>query len=161
MAKRVIYLAGGCFWGMQAYFDKARIAGVIESSVGYANSIVANPSYEMVCSGVTNAVECLELCYDDSVLSLDSILSHFLSIIDPCALNFQGNDIGTQYRNGVYYIDSANKAIIESCIVAWEKAHNLKAVTEVLPLLNYYKAESYHQNYLQKHPNGYCHIRID
>lgn len=155
----VIYLAGGCFWGMQGYFD--RVKGVLDSVVGYANSQIANPSYELVCSGASGAVETLKLEYDESALPLREIIERFLSIIDPCALNYQGNDRGTQYRNGVYYVDLENENVIRECLRAWEQRQNRKAVTEILPLANFYEAESYHQKYLEKNPNGYCHIDIE
>ena len=155
----VIYLAGGCFWGIQGYFD--RLKGVLDSVVGYANSQIANPSYELVCSGTSGAVETLKLEYDESVLSLREIMERFLSIIDPCALNYQGNDRGTQYRNGVYYEDCQSEGVIRECLKKWEQRQNRKAVTEILPLVNFYEAESYHQKYLEKNPNGYCHIDID
>lgn len=156
---RKIYLAGGCFWGIQAYF--ARVAGVLESSVGYANSQIANPSYELVCSGVSGAVEALELCYDEKHLGLSEIVDRLLAIIDPAALNYQGNDIGTQYRNGVYYLQESDEAVIQERIRAWEQQNARRAVTEVIPLQNFYLAEPYHQNYLQANPQGYCHIDID
>lgn len=154
-----IYLAGGCFWGIQAYF--ARVAGVLESSVGYANSQIPNPSYELVCSGISGAVEALELCYDEKHLELSEIVDRLLAIIDPAALNYQGNDIGTQYRNGVYYLQESDEAVIQERIRAWEQQNARRAVTEVLPLQNFYLAEPYHQNYLQANPQGYCHIDID
>lgn len=158
---RKIYLAGGCFWGIQGYFT--RVAGVLESSVGYANSRIANPSYELVCSGISGAVEALELVYDEKRLGLGEIVDRLLSIIDPSALNYQANDIGTQYRNGVYYLQeySSDEAVIKERVRAWEQRSGRKAVTEILPLQNFYLAESYHQNYLQANPHGYCHIDIE
>lgn len=158
---RKIYLAGGCFWGIQGYFT--RVAGVLESSVGYANSRIANPSYELVCSGISGAVEALELVYDEKRLGLSEIVDRLLSIIDPSALNYQANDIGTQYRNGVYYLQeySSDEAVIQERIHAWEERSGRKAVTEILPLQNFYLAESYHQNHLQANPHGYCHIDIE
>lgn len=158
---RKIYLAGGCFWGIQGYFT--RVAGVLESSVGYANSRIANPSYELVCSGISGAVEALELVYDEKRLGLGEIVDRLLSIIDPSALNYQANDIGTQYRNGVYYLQeySSDEAVIQERIHAWEERSGRKAVTEILPLQNFYLAESYHQNHLQANPHGYCHIDIE
>lgn len=156
---RTIYLAGGCFWGIQGYFS--RVAGVLESRVGYANSRIANPSYELVCSGISGAVEALELVYDEKRLGLGEIVDRLLSIIDPSALNYQANDIGTQYRNGVYYVQESDEMVIKERIQFWEQRNGRRAVTEVLPLQNFYLAESYHQNYLQSHPNGYCHIDID
>lgn len=156
---RKIYLAGGCFWGIQGYFT--RVAGVLESSVGYANSRIANPSYELVCSGISGAVEALELIYDEKRLGLSEIVDRLLSIIDPSALNYQANDIGTQYRNGVYYLQEGDEAVIKERVRAWEQRSGRKAVTEILPLQNFYLAESYHQNYLQANPHGYCHIDIE
>lgn len=158
---RKIYLAGGCFWGIQGYFT--RVAGVLESSVGYANSRIANPSYELVCSGISGAAEALELVYDEGRLGLGEIVDRLLSIIDPSALNYQANDIGTQYRNGVYYLQeySGDEVVIQERIHAWEQQNGRKAVTEVLPLQNFYLAEPYHQNYLQANPHGYCHIDIE
>lgn len=158
---RKIYLAGGCFWGIQGYFT--RVAGVLESSVGYANSRIANPSYELVCSGISGAAEALELVYDEGRLGLGEIVDRLLSIIDPSALNYQANDIGTQYRNGVYYLQeySSDEAVIKERVRAWEQRSGRKAVTEILPLQNFYLAESYHQNYLQANPHGYCHIDIE
>lgn len=154
----VIYLAGGCFWGIQGYFDKLK--GTMYSQVGYANSNIDNPTYEIVCSGRSGAAEALELAYDEKILHLEEIIGRFLSIIDPCALNYQGNDIGTQYRSGVFFVDSKDEKIIRECFMLWESKHRLKIVTELAMLKNFYKAESYHQNYLQKNPYGYCHIDI-
>lgn len=154
----LIYLAGGCFWGIQGYFDK--LNGVCNSIVGYANTLIANPSYELVCTGRSGAVEALELHYNEQILSLEEIVGRFLSIIDPCALNFQGNDVGSQYRNGIYFVNQSDECIIKDCLRAWEEAHQARAVTEILPLQNFYPAEAYHQKYLQKHPQGYCHIDI-
>lgn len=151
----LIYLAGGCFWGVEAYFGY--IKGILKTSVGYANSKVENPSYEMVCSGITNSVECVKIEYDEVIISLEMILDEFFSIIDPYSQNRQGNDIGTQYRSGIYYINANDKKIIETYIVSH---FNKPIKTEVLELQNYFLAESYHQKYLTKNPNGYCHIDL-
>lgn len=150
-----IYLAGGCFWGVEAYFGY--INGVIDTSVGYANSKVANPSYEDVCSGATNSVECVEIEYNESIITLEGLLDEFFSIINPYSLNKQGNDIGTQYRSGIYYINPSDKEIIEHYIASH---FSTPIKTEVLKLENYFLAESYHQKYLKKNPNGYCHIDL-
>lgn len=158
----IIYLAGGCFWGIQSYFD--RINGVLSSQVGYANSLIENPTYELVCSGKSGAAEAVELHYNEQILSLCEIVSRLFDIINPCALNFQGNDIGTQYRNGVYFLASrqnSDEPIIRSCLASWEKMHGRKAVTQIAKLQNFYPAESYHQKYLQRNPQGYCHIDIE
>lgn len=157
--RRTIYLAGGCFWGVQAYFDK--LCGVIESQVGYANSKIESPSYEEVCSGATYAVETLELVFEETTLSLDKILAHFFRIIDPFALNYQGNDVGTQYRSGIYVKDSKMLETIQKFVESYQKEMPDKIVTETGILKNFYPAESYHQKYLAKNPQGYCHIDLN
>lgn len=168
-----IYLAAGCFWGAQGYFDNLK--GVLQTYVGYANSIIPHPSYEQVCSGKTQASECLEVIYDSDIIPLfveskgeikslndlqDSILLRFLSIIDPFSINRQGNDIGTQYRSGIYTIDSNSLLQVQNFIEIINKIYKKQVAIEVSALQNFYKAENYHQKYLQKNPNGYCHIDI-
>lgn len=159
-----IYLAGGCFWGVQAFFDL--VAGVKQTRVGYANAhsyALRDLSYEMVCSGLSGAVEAVEIDFDCEVLPLDSVLKRFFSIIDPTSVNQQGNDIGSQYRSGIYALDERILAQAREFI-----AHNItpkitankSIATEILPLANFTPAESYHQKYLAKNPNGYCHIDI-
>jgi len=154
-----IVLAGGCFWGIEAYFK--RLDGIVASEVGYANGTIENPSYEMVCSHVTGHAEVVKLTYDTSVISLDEILARFWKIIDPTLKNRQGNDMGSQYRTGIYYIDDAELPIIESSKENEATKYNNPIVTEVVPLSVYYKAEEYHQKYLDKNPDGYCHINLD
>lgn len=150
-----IYLAGGCFWGVEEYFS--RLEGVIETNVGYANGHKESPSYEEVCTGTTGHSETTYLKYDDSI-SLEEILRKFFKIIDPTLLNRQGGDIGNQYRTGIYYIDEADKDIIDTIMEEEKKKYKAPIVTEVLPLSSYYEAEEYHQKYLKKNPGGYCHI---
>ena len=140
--QQTIYLAGGCFWGVQGYFDQLK--GVVESQVGYANSQVESPTYEQVCSGVTNAVETLKLTFDER-LSLEEVLVRFFSIIDPFALNYQGNDIGTQYRSGIYTQDSKMLEAIQKFVESYQKKLSQRIVTEVGELNNFYVAESCHQ----------------
>lgn len=154
-----IYLAGGCFWGVEEYFS--RIRGVSNTEVGYANSNKENPSYEEVCSGKTNALEAVKLIYDETRINLKELLIKFFSIIDPTELNKQGNDVGTQYRTGIFYIDNKDKEIIEDHVKCIAEKYSKKIVTEVKALENFYKAEEYHQKYLKKNPNGYCHIKLD
>ena len=156
--QQTIYLAGGCFWGVQGYFDQLK--GVIESQVGYANSQVESPTYEQVCSGATNAVETLKLTFDEKILSLEEVLARFFSVIDPFALNYQGNDIGTQYRSGIYTQDSKMLEAIQKFVESYQKKLPRTIVTEVGELNNFYVAESYHQKYLMKNPQGYCHIDL-
>lgn len=153
-----IYIAGGCFWGIEAYFGY--IKGIRKTSVGYANSQIDNPSYEMVCSGKTNAVECVRLDYDENIISLEQILNEFFSIIDPTMINKQGNDIGSQYRSGIYFTNQDDEAIIKNFIAKMAPKYKEQIVTEVGKLENYYEAESFHQKYLSKNPNGYCHIDL-
>ncbi|CAM2955738.1 peptide-methionine (S)-S-oxide reductase MsrA [Helicobacter burdigaliensis] len=156
--QQIIYLAGGCFWGIQGYFDL--LEGSLETKVGYANSKLHAPNYELVCSGESGAVETLELIYDEVVLPLEKILKHFFEIIDPCALNFQGNDYGTQYRSGIYVKDIEKLPLIRSFVKALQKDYHNPIVTEVKELENFFEAEEYHQKYLAKNPLGYCHIDL-
>ncbi|HBR33997.1 MAG TPA: peptide-methionine (R)-S-oxide reductase [Firmicutes bacterium] len=151
-----IWLAGGCFWGVQAYF--ARIYGVAEVTAGYANGTTADPSYEEVCTGRTGHVEAVQLRYDPERVTLTSLLRHFFQIIDPTTLNRQGNDRGTQYRSGIYYRDEADLPAIHSTLAEVQSNYQQLLVTEVLPLANFSAAEEFHQDYLEKNPAGYCHV---
>lgn len=154
-----IYFAGGCFWGVAEYFS--RIDGVKETIVGYANSKIENPSYEEVCTGRTKASETVEVLYDEKSISLVELLKRYFKIIDPTILNRQGNDIGTQYRTGIYFTNEDDLEKITDFIDEIKKNYDKKIVVEVLKLKNFYKAEEYHQDYLKKNPNGYCHIKFD
>lgn len=154
-----IVLAGGCFWGVEAYF--ARINGVLETQVGYANGTKENPTYQEVCTGQTGHAEVCEIVYDESVVSLTHLLERLWRIIDPTLIDRQGGDIGNQYRTGIYYIDAADLAVIETSVTEESKKYKLPIQTEVLPLGSFYAAEDYHQKYLDKNPNGYCHINLD
>lgn len=156
--KRIV-LGGGCFWGVEEFFS--RINGVMNTEVGYANGRTENPTYEDVCYGNTYFAEVCLIDYDENIISLEEILSKFWSIIDPTTLNRQGNDIGSQYRTGIYYVDKADEEIIIKSVDNLQKNYIKKIATEIKPLENYYKAEEYHQRYLKKNPNGYCHIHLD
>lgn len=153
-----IYLAGGCFWGVEAYYSK--LPGVINTTSGYANGKIENPTYEKVSSGDTNFVETVLVEYDPKVISLDTILDHYLDIVDVTTLNRQSHDIGTQYRSGVYYTNDSDRAIIEEKFNQAQKKYSVPIVTEIKKLENFYEAEEYHQKYLEKHPGGYCHIDL-
>lgn len=155
---KIIYLAGGCFWGVQRYFDQ--VVGVEKTSVGYANSNIIKPSYELVCSGKTNATEAIELIYDDKKITLEEILNRFFSIIDPTLLNRQGNDRGTQYRSGIYTQELKTLEHIKVFVKKIQVCYDKPIQTEVSELFNYYLAEEYHQQYLLKNPQGYCHIDL-
>lgn len=155
MEKRLI-LAGGCFWGVEAYYQKLK--GIITTNVGYANGNIENPTYEEVCSGQATHAEVVAVIYNSSQISLEKVLEHFFRMIDPFSLNKQGNDIGVQYRSGLYYESLEDKKIIETFIKKEQEKYDKKIVVEVEELQNYYLAENYHQNYLIKNPTGYCHI---
>ena len=151
-----IYLAGGCFWGVEHYLSL--INGIRETTVGYANSDIASPSYEDLKAHRSLASETVEVVYDENVISLNEILELFYEIIDPTILDQQGHDIGHQYRTGIYYTDKEDEAIIKSSLAELQKKYDVPLVTELLPLDNFTIAEEYHQDYLYKNPTGYCHV---
>ena len=151
-----IYLAGGCFWGMQKFLDGAD--GVIQTRVGYANGPFLHPAYSDVKHGSGHAETC-KVIYDETVLPLGELLARFLEVIDPFAVNKQGEDEGIQYRTGIYYTDEADVATIREEIAAVEAKAGKRCAVEVLPLNNFSLAEEYHQKYLEKNPEGYCHIK--
>lgn len=153
-----IYLAGGCFWGVDEYMS--RVKGVVETSVGYANGHVENPSYEKVCTGTTGHTETTYVKYDEGVVSLYEILDKFWGIINPTLLNRQGADIGSQYRTGIYYTDKEDLSAINDTLEEQKKKYDRPIVTEIGPLESFYEAEEYHQDYLKKNPGGYCHIDL-
>lgn len=150
-------LAGGCFWGVQKYLSL--ISGVLTTEVGYANGHVPNPSYEEVCSGQTGAAEAVLVSYDSSVISLTFLLNCFFDVIDPTTVNRQGNDVGTQYRSGVYYSNPDDAEIIAGAIILLGESYDLPLAIEAAPLGSFFPAEEYHQDYLDKNPGGYCHIK--
>lgn len=154
--QKEIYLAGGCFWGTE-HFIKL-IDGVISTEVGYANSITPNPTYEEVCTGRTEAAETVHVVFDSDRLPLELLLGLYFETIDPTALNRQGGDRGTQYRTGIYYTDTTSLPTIRKEIAKLQAKHTKAVVIEVMPLKNFYPAELYHQDYLDKNPAGYCHI---
>ncbi|MEG3641766.1 peptide-methionine (S)-S-oxide reductase MsrA [Mycoplasmoides genitalium] len=154
-----IYFGGGCFWGIEKYFQL--IKGVKKTSVGYLNSRIRNPSYEQVCSGYTNAVEAVKVEYEEKEISLSELIETLFEVIDPTIRNRQGNDIGTQYRTGIYWTDSSDEKIINDKFLKLQKNYSKPIVTENKKVENYYLAEEYHQDYLKKNPNGYCHIKFD
>lgn len=154
--KKTIYLAGGCFWGTEHFFKQLK--GILDTETGFANSIVANPSYKEVCTGTTNAAETVRIDYDPSKITLPYILSLYFDTINPVSVNKQGEDAGTQYRTGIYYVDAADLPEIKSMMEELQKEYSEPLAIEVLPLANFYPAEEYHQDYLDKNPSGYCHI---
>jgi len=155
---KTIYLAGGCFWGSQAYMK--RVVGVYESTCGYANGNTENPTYEEVCKKDTGHAETVKVVYDTSIISLEAVLVEFFGIIDPTTLNRQAHDIGTQYRTGIYFTDEEDRTVAENFIQEKQKSYSEPIVTEVEELRNFYDAEEYHQDYLDKNPGGYCHVDL-
>lgn len=154
-----IYLAGGCFWGVEEYFS--RIEGVVDTEVGYANGKKMNPTYEQVCTGLTGHAETTYVKYDEKVISLEELLNRFFRIINPTILNRQGNDIGNQYRTGIYYTDFNDLEVINKVVAQEQKKYDKPIVTEVKELAFFYYAEDYHQDYLKKNPGGYCHVDMN
>ena len=153
-----IVLAGGCFWGTQAYVR--RIPGVVHTECGYANGHTINPDYESVCSGATENAEAVLVKYDAERLSLSKLLSEYFKTINPTSKNRQGGDMGPQYRTGIFYSDPGDESAIRECVSEEQKKYEKPIVTEILPLTCFYKAEDYHQDYLEKNPNGYCHVDL-
>jgi len=151
-----IWLAGGCFWGVEKYFSKVR--GVIMTSVGYANCSGVSPDYKQVCTGTTGCAETVHVVYNPGVLSLARLLSLFMKAIDPTTLNRQGGDIGEQYRTGIYFSKEADLNVINAEIKNVGAMYSDPVVVEVKSIINYYLAEEYHQDYLTKNAKGYCHI---
>lgn len=152
---QVIYLAGGCFWGAQKFFDQ--FDGVVRTEVGYANGPDKAPSYEDVCSDSGHA-ETVLVEFDEDRISLEQILKYYFMVIDPVAVNRQGHDIGIQYRTGIYYTDEGQLPLIKKVYDEEEKSAGTSFAVEVKPLANFFAAEEYHQKYLDKNPGGYCHI---
>lgn len=152
----VIYFAGGCFWGTEHFFKQ--VQGVTATEVGYANGHIENPTYQQVVQDNTGFAETVKVTYDPETVDLDLLLDLYFKTIDPTSLNKQGNDRGTQYRTGIYYTDEAQRPLIKQAVATVAKQYAQPIVVEVTPLENFYTAEDYHQDYLDKNPNGYCHI---
>ncbi|MCR5395846.1 MAG: peptide-methionine (S)-S-oxide reductase MsrA [Lachnospiraceae bacterium] len=150
-----IYLAGGCFWGAQKFFDQ--FDGVKNTTVGYANGEKENPTYEEVCNDSGHA-ETVKIEYDAKEISTAQILEYYFMIIDPTSMNKQGEDEGIQYRTGIYYEDDSLQDDIENAMAKEQKKYDVPLAVEVMPLQNFYLAEEYHQKYLDKNPTGYCHV---
>lgn len=152
---KTIYLAGGCFWGTQKFFDQ--FDGVVRTEVGYANGPDSAPTYQDVCKSSGHA-ETVLIEFDEDRISLAGLLRYYFMVIDPVSVNRQGHDVGIQYRTGIYYTDPDMLPVIrEICDEEAEKIGSPLAV-EVGPLVNFFPAEEYHQKYLDKNPGGYCHI---
>ena len=153
--KRTIYLAGGCFWGMQKFIDQ--FDGIIKTETGYANGALKIPTYEQVCNDSGHA-ETVLVEYDDVVISTNQLIGYYFMAVDPLSVNRQGGDVGIQYRTGIYYTDEELLSDIRKAYDEKEQELGRKLAVELLPLKNFYSAEEYHQKYLDKNPGGYCHI---
>lgn len=154
--KQTIYLAGGCFWGVDAYFKE--IEGVEKTQVGYANGLTEDTFYENLKN--SDHAEAVKVTYDDSKISLESLLEYFYYIIDPFSVNKQGADKGRQYRTGIYLEDGKTLEKVRKFLEGKQKNEEEKIQVEVEKLKNFIKAEEYHQDYLKKNPNGYCHVNL-
>lgn len=150
-----IYLAGGCFWGLQKFIDQ--FTGVVRTEVGYANGPDTAPSYQEVCASSGHA-ETVLVEYDENKIDLEKLLEYYFMVIDPLSYNRQGMDMGVQYRTGVFYTDEAQLPVIRKIFELEEKKAGQKLAVLCEPLKNFFSAEEYHQKYLEKNPNGYCHI---
>lgn len=153
---KTIYLAGGCFWGVEKFFSL--IPGVKKTEAGYANGSTAAPTYEEVCRGGTGHAETVKVVFDPEELSLPFLLEQYYSIIDPVSVNKQGNDKGVQYRTGIYYTDEKGKPVIDASVKRLQQHFKQPLAIEVQPLRQFSRAEEYHQHYLDNNPGGYCHI---
>jgi len=155
MSHESITLGGGCFWCLEAVYELVEGVTAVES--GYCNGHVVNPSYEQVCGGDTGHVEVVRVTFEPAVIGLREVLEIFFAIHDPTTLNRQGNDVGPQYRSGIYLHDESQRAVAQSAWDDAQAAHGGRVVTELEPLRNYWPAEPYHQHYFAQHPNqGYC-----
>jgi methionine-S-sulfoxide reductase len=158
MSVKSIYLAGGCFWGTQKFFDQ--FEGVVRTEVGYANGPTENPSYQEVCRSSGHA-ETVRIDYDPAAVSLTQLLDWYFLTVDPTSYHRQGGDMGVQYRTGIYYTEAEQLPEIRARYALEQAKYRQPLEVELLPLANFYPAEEYHQKYLDKNPGGYCHISKD
>lgn len=156
MITKDIYLAGGCFWGTEHFFKQIR--GVVNTEVGFANGHTENPTYKEVYTDTTGFAEAVHITYDSEIVGLEFLLQMFFKAIDPVSLNRQGHDEGTRYRTGIYYTVPEDLDIINKVYTDQQALYQVPLAVEKLPLQNFYAAEEYHQDYLDKNPDGYCHL---
>lgn len=159
MNKKEINLAGGCFWGTEHFFKL--IDGVVETQVGFANGHTENPTYKDVYTDTTGYAETVRVVYDADRVPLEFLLNMFFKVIDPTSLNRQGHDEGTRYRTGIYYTSEAELPTINKVYSKQQALYTQPLVVEREPLQNFYTAEEYHQDYLDKKPQGYCHLPLE
>ncbi|MGJ8482702.1 peptide-methionine (S)-S-oxide reductase MsrA [Pseudoalteromonas sp. SYSU M81236] len=156
---QIATFGGGCFWCIDAAFR--RVKGVLNVSSGYAGGEIENPSYQQICTGLTGHAEVVQLDFDSSIVSYNTLLEMFFTLHDATQLNRQGNDVGTQYRSVIYYHTEQQKAEAQTMLAALQKQIREPIVTELSPISNFYPAEQYHQDYYNENPNqGYCSILI-
>ena len=153
-----IYLAGGCYWGVEKYMSN--VPGVKETEVGFANGHVEAPAYVQVKKGDTGHAETVRVVYDDAVITLDQLLRLFFRIIDPTSFEKQGEDVGNQYRTGVYWVEE-DEAVVLAELAKLQAQYAAPLAVEASRLESFYPAEEYHQKYLDKTPGGYCHVPWD
>jgi len=156
MQSKEIYLAAGCFWGAQKYLDM--IDGVLATETGFANGHTQSPSYKEVYTDTTGHAETVKVVYDPEAVSLHNLLRLYFDSIDPLSVNRQGHDEGTRYRTGIYYNDAADRPVIDAVFAEVSELYDQPLAVEVCPLDAFYPAEEYHQDYLKKNPDGYCHL---
>lgn len=157
--EKQITLAAGCFWGAQHYIKQ--VEGIVATEVGFANGNTKNPTYKEVYTDTTSYAEAVKIIYDTNKISLRTILRLYFMAIDPTSLNKQGEDSGTRYRTGIYYSVKADLPIINEYVAAESQKYDKPFCVEIVPLKNFYAADEYHQNYLDKNPNGYCHLPVE
>ena len=153
-----IYFAGGCFWGTQHYLKQIR--GVVGTEAGYANGETENPTYKQVYTDTTGYAETVRVLYDPAVISLQQLVELYFRSVDPTLLNRQGGDVGTRYRTGIYFTSPEDLSVIQAVYDKVAAEYEMPLVVELQPLRNFYPAEEYHQDYLDKNPEGYCHIPL-
>ncbi len=156
MTLKQIYFAGGCFWGTEHFFKQ--INGVVATETGFANGNTNSPTYEEVYTDTTGYAETVHVTYDADIVGLELLLRMFFAAIDPTSLNKQGHDEGTRYRTGIYYTDASDQPLIERIFAEQQSKYAQPLVVEKQPLKNFFPADEYHQDYLDKHPDGYCHL---
>ena len=154
-----IYFAGGCFWGTEHFFKQ--IDGVTFTETGYANGSTPDPTYRQVYTDTTGYAETVHVEYDNDVIDLEFLVRMFFKAIDPTSLNRQGEDVGTRYRTGIYYTDAEELPCIKKIYDEIGRQYESPLVVELEPLKNFYRAEDYHQDYLENNPDGYCHLPLE
>lgn len=155
---KTIYFAGGCFWGTEHYISQ--FDGVTDTVVGYANGSLANPSYEQVYTDLTGHVECVKVIYEEGLISLETLCRLFFKSIDPLLKNRQGCDVGTRYRTGIYWEDDTDGPAVAKIYAEVQRSYGQQLAVEISLIQSFYPAEEYHQDYLVKNPEGYCHVPL-